>query len=106
MGEGTLTEKQAKPAPLLRGKREAARGGQIGNLPFPGKLPDHRRNAARLKSFFHSPERVSRGGGPYDQQPRGFEPEEIAAQPIKRARLESGEILLHPDHRTAARDKR
>ena len=104
--EGTLTEKQAKPAPLLHGKREAARGGQIGCLPFLREFPDHRRNATGLQGFFHGPERVPRGGRPHHQQPRGSKPEEVAAQPVKRPRLESGEILLHPDHRTAARDKR
>jgi hypothetical protein len=91
---------------LLRGKREAARGRQIGRLPFPCELPDHRRNATGLQGFFDAPERVPRGGGPYDKQPRGCEPEEVAAQPVKPARLESGEILLHPDHRPTARDER
>src|SRR5213078_509111 len=46
--ESTLTEKQAKPAPMLRGKREAARGGQIGCLPFARELSDQRRNATSL----------------------------------------------------------
>lgn len=101
-----LTQKQAKPAPLLRGKREPARGGQIGRLPLLRELPDHRRDAACLHGFFHCPERVARGGCPHHQQPRGSEPEEITAQPIKRARLENGEILLHPDHRAARRDER
>ena len=101
-----MTQKQAQPAPLLRGEREPARGRQIGRQPILRELPDHRRHAAGLQGFFHCPERVSRGGRPHRQKSRGSEPEEIAAQSIKRARLESGEILLHPNYGTVARNER
>jgi len=106
LGRCRLTKKQAKPAPLLRRQRESARGRQIGRQPILRELPDHCRHPTGLQGFFHCPERVAWRGRPHRQKARGCEPEEIAAKPIKRSGLESGEILLYPDNRTIARNER
>lgn len=67
------------------------------------EFADDCRQPARLQRLFHRPQPIARGCGAHDKQPRGVEPEIIAAQPVKRARFEGGEILLHEDNGAATK---
>jgi hypothetical protein len=91
--ERNLTQEQAKPAPCWAASERRRVAVKSTACPSCASSSITAARSLVFKASSIPKERVPRGGGAHDKQPRRLEPEEIAAQPIKRARLEASEIL-------------
>jgi hypothetical protein len=77
-----MPQQQAKSAAGLRGKRQAARRGEIGGIACLRQLGQNRRQSPAFERLFESPKRIARMRDPQDQQSIHGEPETIEAKPI------------------------